>query len=238
MASTINQHLTGLINIEARFAAAAIEKQARYQGQPISVALYDAARLFNIDYFRSALLPCAVEVTTPGSQRSLADYRPRSVEGIESHIRISPRAVKRGFRFAADVLLHEMMHAYAFEVIGDIEKTWGYHGPIWTAQCNRVGRKMGLREVFVKGRGGPNAAQWPLCVRPAGYYGPAKGEGEDEDMGQGEGREASEGDSEQARIMKTVARLLSKADRDTLDHVGRLTVELIERFESSAEAAQ
>lgn len=231
MASTIDpkNRLADTINLEARFAAAAIEKQARVQGQPISVALYDAARLFNADYFAGALLPCAVEVTTPGSQRALADYRPKTVEGIESHIRISPRAVKRGFRFAADVLLHEMMHAFCYEVIGDIEPKWGYHGPIWTAQCNKVGRMMRLGEVFVKGRGGPNSAQWPLCLRPLGYYG-HQGQGEG-DVGGTERAERDE-DSEQAKIRKTIAKLLCRADRDTLEHVGTMAAELIERHDA------
>jgi len=238
MASTTHHHQpfrstsTEDLNLQARFAAAAIERQANLQGQPIARKLYEAARQFNAEYFGGALLPCAVEVTTPGSQRALADYRPKTVEGIESHIRISPRAVRRGVCFTLDVLLHELMHAFCYEVINDIEPKWGYHGPIWTAQCNKVGRMLGLREVFVRGRGGPNAAQWPLSVRPEGYYDVL---GEGEDMGE-DGEETNE--DPQERLRKQISRLMCRADRDTLEHVGLLAVELMQRKDGAAEAAR
>jgi len=239
MASTINNASnlpTSRLNLEARFAAAAIEKQARLQGEPVSVSLYNAARIFNAEFFDGSLLPCAVEVTTPGSQRALADYRSKTVEGIESHIRISPRAVRKGLRYALDVLLHELLHAYCYEVIGNVEPKWGYHGPIWAAQCNRVGRLMGLGEVFVKGRGGPNAAQWPICVRPQGFYGFEQEQGGEV----GEETQGEEPGNEQERIRKSVARLLRRADRDTLEDVGLMAVQLMESLGGgeSAEAAQ
>lgn len=172
MASTAhNNQLLIETNVAARIPHLALAQQVELQGTAAARALYEAARLFNAEHFDGSLLPCFVEITPPGSMRALADYRPRSAEGVDSHIRIGTRVLAKGGRFALDVLLHEMVHAYCCEILGDIEPGYGYHGPKWTAQCNRIGRKLGLGEVFTKGRGGPSSAQWPMSVRPAGYYG-------------------------------------------------------------------
>lgn len=173
MASTAhntNQLLTQT-NVAARIPHVALANQVDLQGSAAARALYEAARTFNGEHFDGALLPCFVEITPPASMRSLADYRPRTHEGVDSHIRIGQRVLDKGGRYALDVLLHEMVHAYCWEILGDIEPGYAGHGPKWTAQCNRIGRKIGLREVFTKGRGGPNSARWPMCVRPEGYYG-------------------------------------------------------------------
>lgn len=172
MASTANQNqLLTETNVVARFPHVALANQVTLQGTAAARVLYEAARTYNTAFFDGALLPCFVEITPPGSMRALADYRPRSAEGVDSHIRIGKRVIDKGGRYALDVLLHEMVHAYCWEVLGDIEPGWAGHGPKWTAQCNRIGRMLGLPEVFAKGRGGPNAARWPMCVRPADYYG-------------------------------------------------------------------
>lgn len=181
MASTA--HINSIVkdsNVSARLAHVALAAQVEQQGSECARALYAATVAFNADLFDGRLLPLFVEVTPPGSLRALADYRPRTHEGVDSHIRIGAKVVERGARYALDVLLHEMVHAYCFEVLGveadKTEKSYGWHGPKWTAQCNRIGRILGLPEVYAKGRigrteRGPNAAHWPMCVRPAGYYG-------------------------------------------------------------------
>lgn len=175
MASTAqNNQLLIETNVSARLPHVALANQVDLQGTGAARALYEAARTFNETHFEGSLLPCFVEITPPGSMRALADYRPRSYEGVDSHIRIGVRVMERGARYALDVLLHEMVHAYCFEILGDIEPGYAGHGPKWTAQCNRIGRKLGLGEVFTKGRGGPNSARWPMSVRPAGYYGEAE----------------------------------------------------------------
>lgn len=158
-------------NVSTRLPHLALANQVELQGTESARSLLKACRLFNAEHFDNQLLPCFVEITPPASMRALADYRPRSQEGVESHIRIGFRCLEKGGRFALDVLLHEMVHAYCWEILKDIEPGYGGHGPKWTAQCNRIGRALGLPEVFTKGRGGPNAAGWPMCVRPAGYYG-------------------------------------------------------------------
>jgi hypothetical protein len=172
MASTAqNNQLLIETNVSARLPHVALANQVELQGTDAARALYEAARLFNSEHFEGSLLPCFVEITPPASMRALADYRPRSQEGVDSHIRIGFRVIEQGGRYALDVLLHEMVHAYCFEILGDIEPGYAGHGPKWTAQCNRVGRKLGLAEVFTKGRGGPSSARWPMSVRPEGYYG-------------------------------------------------------------------
>jgi hypothetical protein len=161
---------TDELNWNARAAHVAIANQVAHQGTELARLLYAAARAYNEKYFRGALLPCFVELTTPGSLRALADYRPKTPEGVESHIRIG-RAAGGSLLMALDALLHEMVHAYMHEIAEDLEVGYKGHGPKFTAECNRLGEMMGLPPVFTKGRGGPNSASWPLCVRPAGYYG-------------------------------------------------------------------
>jgi hypothetical protein len=90
---------------------------------------------------------------------------------------------------------------------------------------------MGLGEVCVKGRGGPNAAQWPLCVRPQGFYGVEPG-GDDLE---GEGKQGEpEPEDEQTKIRKQVAKLLRRADRDTLEDVGLMAAQMMDSLEQAA----
>lgn len=218
------------LNLSARKAHVALAAQVELQGQPLAKALYEAARIYNAEFFAGALLPCFVEVTTPGSLRSWADYRLQSVEGVESHIRIAPKAAERGLRFALDVLLHEMVHAYCAEMLGDLEPGYAGHGPKWTAQCNRIGRMLGLPEVFVKGRGGKNSAQWPLCVRPAGYYGE---EAEPKPKTERKSREASKPEPAAAdpleEVREHLCSVIRNADLETLEIIAAFFLQGVER---------
>jgi hypothetical protein len=66
-----------------------------------------------------------------------------------------------------------MIHVWQAET-DNREPGYAGHGPKFAAECNRIGKALGLAEVGVKGRGGlPDCAGWPLNVRPAGYYGDA-----------------------------------------------------------------
>lgn len=88
-------------------------------------------------------------------------------------IRIAPSVVEAGDRLAQDVLLHEMIHVWQAET-DNREPGYAGHGPKFANMCNEIGATLGLAEVGVKGRGGlPDCAQWPLNVRPEGYYGEA-----------------------------------------------------------------
>lgn len=133
--------------------------------------LYETFHTLNKRFFDSRLAAPLILITGAKSARTLADYCPRDVHGLESRIRISPKASSRGALFAADVLLHEMVHAWQTEVSGDLEPGYRGHGPDFAAKCNEIGEALGLPEVGVKGRDGlPDCAQWPCNVRPDGYY--------------------------------------------------------------------
>lgn len=211
----MTQQITEQLNFNARAAHVAIANQVDHQGTDLARALYAAVVKYNAEYFGGALLPCFVELTTPGSLRALADYRPRTHEGVESHIRIGGNAAS-SIALAKDALLHEMVHAYMHEIAEDLEPGYKGHGPKFTAECNRIGALMGLPKVFTKGRGGPNSAQWPLCVRPAGYYGTA----EEKPAKPRKERKASvpnERDSAGESTAEVLARILSSMSKSELE---------------------
>jgi hypothetical protein len=134
-------------------------------------ALYHAFDRFNADYFGGELGAPLLFVMQTSSPRAFGDYCGRDVHGLRSRVRIAPAVLARGERFAMDVLLHEMVHAWQSEVDGDTEDGYRGHGPRFAARCNEIGGTLGLAPVGVKGRRGlPDCARWPLCVRPAGYY--------------------------------------------------------------------
>jgi hypothetical protein len=114
-------------------------------------------------------------ITTPSSPRAWADYIDKDVHGIQSRVRLAAKVFENGQLFALDVLLHELVHAWQAEVVHDRELGYRGHGPKFAAKCNEIGARLGLPPVGVKGRDGlPDCAQWPMCVRPPDYYGPAK----------------------------------------------------------------
>jgi hypothetical protein len=105
----------------------------------------------------------------------MGDYIDKDVHGIQSRVRLAVKVFDHGHLFALDVLLHELIHAWQAEVVHDREMGYRGHGPKFAAKCNEIGAMLGLPPVGVKGRDGlPDCAQWPMCVRPPDYYGPAK----------------------------------------------------------------
>lgn len=137
-------------------------------------ALYRAYDEFNRKHFGGALGAPLVLLTETSGPRAKGDYIGRDIHGLRSRVRVAPSALARGERFAIDVLLHEMVHAWQSEVDGDTENGYRGHGPRFAAKCNEIGAKLGLPAVGVKGRKGlPDCAQWPVNVRPDGYYPPA-----------------------------------------------------------------
>ena len=141
------------------------------QGEESARVLYAAFAEYNARFFAGKLGSPLVLITQAQSLRTLGDYIARDVMGLESRIRIAPSAVRQGEKFAADVLLHEMIHAWQSEIAHVRESGYRGHGPMFAAECNRIGKLLGLPPVGVKGRGGlPDCAYWPLCVRPEGYY--------------------------------------------------------------------
>ncbi len=111
------------------------------------------------------------------SARAWGDFIARDPHGIQSLIRVAPRAIKRGALFAADVLLHEMVHQWCCEVVEDDERGYRGHGPQFAKKCNEIGKQLGLADVAARGKrvGLPDCAAWPMNVRPEGYYPPTAG---------------------------------------------------------------
>ncbi|MGH2997681.1 MAG: SprT-like domain-containing protein [Gaiellaceae bacterium] len=149
-------------------------------GQPFVRALYAFFDQSNRLHFDGALSAPLIFVSHT-APRALGDHAERDAHGLRSVIRLHPRAVARGLAFANDILLHEMVHTWQVELAGDAETGYRGHGPKFAEQCNAIGGRLGLALVGLKGRKGlPDCAQWPVCVRPAGYYGNAEAEAERE----------------------------------------------------------
>jgi len=82
----------------------------------------------------------------------------------------SPKFEAIKFKFAEDIILHEMVHQLiresgAYDV--NEEQHLG-HGHKFAEACNRIGTKLGLSPVFVGQR--PYCFAWPDSVRRIGHY--------------------------------------------------------------------
>lgn len=164
---------TAQLIVSTRAGHAAMAASVATAGLACSQDLYKAAADFNATHFAGVLTAILVEIAAPGSPRALATHEPRTPEGVDCMIRIAPGVVEAGTKLAHDVLLREMIHVWQAET-DNREPEYAGHGPKFAAKCNEIGKALGLAEVGVKGRGGlPDCAQWPLNVRPEGYYGNA-----------------------------------------------------------------
>lgn len=142
---------------------------------------------YNQTYFDSSMTPSAIFITPPQSPKALADCALFSAYGGKHQIRIRPTVIDgtyKGFNpnhqlqfrwlYIQDILLHEMIHQIQHEVLKLTESGYQSHGNEFTGVANRIGETLGLPPVFVRRRKDkslPIAAQWPLNVRPDGYYG-------------------------------------------------------------------
>lgn len=157
----------------ARAPHATMSSHVADHGDAQARELYQAARELDALHFGGALGPVFLEIAAPASPTALATHQPRTPEGVACVVRIAPSVVDAGMALAKDALLHEMIHVWQ-AMTGNREPGYAGHGPKFAAECNRIGALLGLPEVGVKGRGGlPDCAQWPLNVRPEGYYGEA-----------------------------------------------------------------
>ncbi len=151
--------------------------------------LYDLWEQWNEEFFEGRLVPSLVQLAEPGQTRCYGDCSTESgLAGIRSRIRLRPsilagtlRDLKHGSRnpdslrrFLEDVLLHEMIHQWHFEVTGQGDQSYSGHGPAFSAKANEIGQRLGLNPVrrTCKSRDGkePSPSQWPHNVRPRGYY--------------------------------------------------------------------
>jgi hypothetical protein len=151
--------------------------------------LFTNWRAWNTDHFESRLEPPYLLLSEPSTPRRYGDCGPLSGFGGRSQIRIRPSLVRGSHphvesgcdfqagrdRFVDDILLHEMIHQWQFEVLGDGEPAYSGHGPLFRDMANRIGTTLGLEAVRdCKRRGSdrdlPNCAYWPHVVRPRDYY--------------------------------------------------------------------
>lgn len=174
--------------------------------------LYGNFDTWNTAYFGGQLFEPYLMLLEPKSARAYGDTSRVSGFGGQLQIRVRP-AILRGnkrfrpepefaegrARFAADVLLHELVHQWQTEAIGDDEGSYHGHGPRFRDKANEIGALLGLPPVrTAKARGKdkalPSCAQWPHNVRPADYYlgavveVPANGD-TDEDEGDDDARD-------------------------------------------------
>jgi hypothetical protein len=145
-------------------------------GTEVPRGLYIALDRFNREHFDRTLPAVTILVTNPGSPRTMGDHIGLDVHGIAYRVRIAPAAVRRGPRFLEDILFHELVHVAA-AMADEPEPGYQGHGPKFAARCNGIGARLGLPPVGARPRGRaalPDCAQWPINVRPAGYYGDVK----------------------------------------------------------------
>jgi hypothetical protein len=166
------------LRLSARAPQLAFRDHVAEHGSEAARKLYILALEYDLVYFGGRLGNLMIEIASPASPSALATHEPSSPEGVACVIRIARSVVEAGEALAADALLHEMVHV--FQTATDAREP-GYqgHGPGFAAKCNEIGAQLGLPPVGVKGRAKrgqaalPDCAQWPLNVRPEGYYGDA-----------------------------------------------------------------
>lgn len=151
--------------------------------------LYDLWDEWNEEFFGGRMWPAVVQITDPGQTHCYGRCAAYSgLAGIRSAIKIrrsildgTLRDLRNGSgseeglrRFLEDVLLHEQIHQFHFEVTGKNDASWSGHGPAFSAMANEIGRKLGLPPVrrTCKKRDGeePSPSQWPHNVRRRDYY--------------------------------------------------------------------
>jgi hypothetical protein len=77
-------------------------------------------------------------------------------------------------RFLDDLLMRLTVRQFLLEVRQEEEPGYRGFGPLFVAEANRIGARLGLAEVVCRRRSPcdtrPVANGWPHCVRPAEYY--------------------------------------------------------------------
>mgnify|MGYP003376745952 CR=1 FL=1 len=149
--------------------------------------LFQAWKEFNDLYFDGSLTPAYIAITSPEAPAALADCGVWSSYGGKHQIRIREKVVNGKYRrfnqnhsienrwlYILDILLHEQAHQFVHEVLGIDKDNYGGHGDNYTPKINQIGAALGLPPVDKRRRKDkslPISAHWPMCVRPAGYYG-------------------------------------------------------------------
>ncbi len=151
--------------------------------------LLDLWMQWNREHYQGALVPPYILLSEPSEPKRLGDcgsvsgfggrsqirIRPSLLLGTHPHIRPEKIYTEGRFLFVADVLLHEMIHQWQQEIVGNSEPHYHGHGPIFRDKCNEIGERLGLPRVRtskMRGRDAdlPSCSHWPHEVRPDEFY--------------------------------------------------------------------
>ena len=141
---------------------------------------------FNRQLFRGELTKPVIEITNTTEEfEDIREVHPLGTYKLKdgvSYICISsyffksftgregPEFEAAKFKFAKDVLLHEMVHQLIEETgeLDAIEERYSWHGPLYAALCNQIGAKIGLDPVYADDM--PNCFNWPGSCRSIEHY--------------------------------------------------------------------
>ena len=180
-------NLSDIAHREA-FREFVLSKTEDYE-KPSIARLYMDWERYNRLYFDGALVVPYIMLITTGIPAAYGDCGPDSGFGGCMRIRIrrslitGTHPVMTGgsgnaegrYRFVSDVLLHEMIHQFQFEILHDWDESYKGHGPTFRDRANRIGETLKLGKVRIAKKRGkekdlPSCAQFPHCVRPGDYY--------------------------------------------------------------------
>jgi hypothetical protein len=158
------------------------------QFEPRLLVKYDA---FNDTHFSGLLPHIEIRIGQCSSPRTVyGQYFSRADHGMYGMIVLNQRLFTNdmkgvyiadtsapGFhQLIDDILLHEMVHAYCHLIIEKPEVSYRGHGPVFTTECNRIGKTLGVKSVkHAKSQKSSemhmeSCAYWPHAVRPRDYY--------------------------------------------------------------------
>jgi hypothetical protein len=123
----------------------------------------DAKRLYtlfdewNAAYYDGSLTVPYLCLLEPGSPRTYGDtsrmsgwggklqirLRPSLLIGTHPHMRPGPEYAEGRFLFIADVMLHEIVHQYHFEITGEVEDAFHGHGPQFSNRARTLFTSVG-----------------------------------------------------------------------------------------------
>jgi hypothetical protein len=187
---------------------------------------------WNARFFQGRLAPPYILFSPPESARAYGDcagvssfggraqirIRPSLLTGTHRHLRGGDEFAEGRARFVADVLLHECVHQWHFEITGQTEDSYHGHGPAFAAMCNQIGAALGLPPVRAMKRRGkdkdlPSCAQWPICVRHPIYYLGAYTLGQaDDDQADGDDQASDQAEEQGSPLAALLDQILADID--------------------------
>jgi hypothetical protein len=154
---------------------------------PATERLYGVFHDHNRQHFAGQLVPPYLLLAEPSTPQRLGDCT-LDAHGLRGRIRIRPSLLAgthpdtetmtpaNRARLTDDVLLHELIHLWQYEVDGRTDDGYHGHGPSFAEKANAIGVRLALPRVRTSKRRGvdkdlPSCSQWPHNVRPTRYYG-------------------------------------------------------------------